>query len=435
MDKVALETLGCKLNQAETDSLARQLLSKGYQLAESAGEADIYVLNTCTVTHVADRKARHLLRLAHRTNPKALIVAIGCYVQRAPEELRQLGIVNLILDNEQKDRLVDILGNRNLRNKGDRSPVKEYHSSKSPEGSCRLVDRTRSLIKIQEGCHSFCSFCIVPYLRGQERSLPLEKVIQQVKERVAAGHKEVTLTGTKIGAYQWEGENHGSLCRLIEGILDQTGVKRLRLSSLQPQDLTPELIRLWAEERLCPHLHLPLQSGSQAMLQQMKRQYSITDYQRAVSLAREAIPDLAITTDILVGFPGEGEREFEESYRFCEKMSLANIHVFPYSPRLGTAAAWMPHQVAERTKKERSQRMLALAQQSAQRFRGRFLGRTMMVLWEGKSKPGVWSGLTANYLRVFVRSEQELTNCLLPVKLVAQHPQGFLGEPVEDSSS
>jgi threonylcarbamoyladenosine tRNA methylthiotransferase MtaB len=416
MDKVALETLGCKLNQAETDSLARQLLSRGYQLAESAREADIYVLNTCTVTHVADRKARHLLRSAHRTNPRALIVAIGCYAQRAPEELGQLGIVDLILGNKQKDRLVEIFGNRNLRNKGARSPYKEYHS------------RTRSLIKIQEGCHSFCSFCIVPYLRGRERSLPLEQVLQQVKERVAAGYKEVTLTGTKIGAYRWNGENHSGLSRLIEYILHQTGIKRLRLSSLQPQDLTPELVRLWADERLCPHLHLPLQSGSQAMLQRMNRPYSIADYERAVSLVREAIPDLAITTDILVGFPGEGEREFEESYRFCQKMGLAKIHVFPYSPRLGTAAAGMPHQVEERLKKERSQRMIALAQQSAQHLREQFLGRTMPVLWEGKSEQGIWSGLTANYLRVFIRSEQELTNRLLPVKLVAEHSQGFLGE-------
>jgi threonylcarbamoyladenosine tRNA methylthiotransferase MtaB len=416
MDKVALETLGCKLNQAETDSLARQLLSKGHQLAESAREADIYVLNTCTVTHVADRKARHLLRLAHRTNPRALIVAIGCYAQRAPEELGQLGVVGLILGNKQKGRLVEILENRNLRSKGARSPYKEYHS------------RTRSLIKIQEGCHSFCSFCIVPYIRGQERSLTLEKVIQQVKERVAAGYKEVTLTGTKIGAYRWNGENHSSLPHLIEHILQQTGIKRLRLSSLQPQDLTPELVRLWTDERLCPHLHLPLQSGSQAMLQRMNRPYSIADYERAVSLAREAIPDLAITTDILVGFPGEGEREFEESYRFCQKMGLAKIHVFPYSPRPGTAAARMPHQVDERMKKERSQQMLDLAQQSAQRLREQFLGRTMPVLCEGKSEPGVWSGLTANYLRVFIRSEQELTNRLLPVKLVAEHPQGFLGE-------
>lgn len=416
MDKVVLETLGCKLNQAETDSLARQFLSKGYQWAESAREADIYVLNTCTVTHVADRKARHLLRSAHRANPGALIVAIGCYAQRAPEELRQLGIVDLILSNEQKDRLVEILESNNLSNREARSPYKEYHS------------RTRSLIKIQEGCHSFCSFCIVPYTRGKERSLPLEKVIQQIKERVAAGYKEVTLTGTKIGAYQWNGENHGGLPRLIEYILHQTGVKRLRLSSLQPQDLTPALVRLWADERLCPHLHLPLQSGSQAMLQRMNRQYSIADYQRAVSLVRQAIPDLAITTDILVGFPGEGGKEFEESYRFCQEMGLANIHVFPYSPRLGTAAARMPHQVEGRVKKERSQRMLALAQQSAQHFRKQFPGRTMTVLWEGKSEQGVWSGLTSNYLRVFLKSKRQLTNRLLPVKLVAEHPQGLLAE-------
>ena len=422
MDRITLETLGCKLNQAETDCLARRLLSGGYQWAESAREADVYVLNTCTVTHVADRKARHLLRSARRANPRALIVAIGCYAQRAPEALKQLGIVDLILGNEQKDRLVEILENRSLRDKGARSACKEYHSSKS------LVDRTRSLIKIQEGCHSFCSFCIVPYLRGKERSLPPEKVIQQVKERVAAGYKEVTLTGTKIGAYRWNGENHAGLPRLIEYILHQTGVKRLRLSSLQPQELTPDLVRLWTDERLCPHLHLPLQSGSQSMLQRMNRQYSIADYQRAVSLAREAIPDLAITTDILVGFPGEGEREFEESYRLCQEMGLANIHVFPYSPRLGTEAARLPHQVEGRVKKERSQRMLALAQQSAQHFRKQFLGRTMPVLWERKSEQGVWSGLTSNYLRVFLKSEMQLTNRLLPAKLVAEHSQGLLAE-------
>jgi len=416
MDKVALETLGCKLNQAETESLARQFLSRGYQLAESAREADIYVLNTCTVTHIADRKTRHLLRLAHRTNPRALIIAIGCYAQRAPEELRQLGIVNFILANKEKNHLVEILETKNLGNKGARSPHKEYQR------------RTRSLVKIQEGCNDFCSFCIVPYTRGRERSLPLEEVLQEVKARVVSGYKEVTLTGTKIGAYGWNGGNSGELSRLIEHILDKTGVKRLRLSSLQPQDLTPELVKLWADDRLCPHLHIPLQSGSEAILKRMRRRYSIDDYERAVSLVREAIPGIAITTDILVGFPGEGEKEFEESYHFCEKMGLANIHVFPYSPRLGTAAARMPRQVEERVKKERSQRMLALAQQSAQHFREQFLGRTMTVLWERKSDQATWNGFTANYLRVFTRSERELSNRLLPVKLVAEHNQGLLGE-------
>lgn len=410
MPRLALETLGCKLNQAETESLARQLLSKGYQLAGSAQEADVYVLNTCTVTHIADRKARHLLRLARRSNPRALIVAIGCYAQRAPEEIRQLGMVDLVLDNKGKNHLVEILT-------GDRE--EEVGNPQSEH------QRTRSLIKIQEGCNDFCSFCIVPYIRGRERSLPLDEVLREVKARVAVGYKEVTLTGTKIGTYQLNGDG---LTRLVEHVLSKTELPRLRLSSLQPQELAPELIKLWADHRLCTHLHIPLQSGSEAILRRMNRRYSIADYEKAASLVREAIPEIAITTDILVGFPGEGEREFEESYRFCEKLGFANIHVFPYSTRHGTAATRTPNQVKEKVKKERSQRMLVLAEQSRQKFRQQFLGRTMAVLWERESEQGVWSGLTANYLRVFTRSEQQLTNRLLPVNLIAEHAQGLLGE-------
>lgn len=410
MPRLALETLGCKLNQAETESLARQLLSKGYQLAGSAEEADVYVLNTCTVTHIADRKARHLLRLARRSNPRVLIVAIGCYAQRAPEEIKQLGMVDLILDNKGKNHLVEILTRDRKEEVGN--PQSEHQ-------------RTRSLIKIQEGCNDFCSFCIVPYIRGREHSLPLEEVLREIKARVAAGYREVTLTGTKIGAYRLNGDG---LTRLVEHVLSQTELPRLRLSSLQPQELTPELINLWADDRLCPHLHIPLQSGSEAILRRMNRRYSIADYERAASLVREAIPELAITTDILVGFPGEGEREFEESYRFCEKLGFANIHVFPYSTRHGTAATRTPNQVKEKVKKERSRRMLVLAEQSRQKFRQQFLGRTMAILWERESEQGVWSGLTANYLRVFTRSEQQLTNRLLPVKLIAEHAEGLFGE-------
>lgn len=417
MNKVALESLGCKLNQAETESFARQFLNKGCQLTESVKEADIYVLNTCTVTHVADRKTRQSLRSVRRTNPQALIVAVGCYAQRAPEQLSRLGIVDLVLSNREKDRLVELVeGNRNLGSKEAGNPRPGFHR------------RTRSLLKIQEGCNSFCSFCIVPYTRGREHSLPPEEVLQEVKERVAAGYKEVVLTGTKIGAYRWNGQSPGGLPRLIEHILERTGVQRLRLSSLQPQELTPELVRLWADDRLCPHLHLPLQSGCQAVLDRMNRGYSIADYERAVSLVRHAIPDLAITTDVLVGFPGEEAREFEESYRFCQRMGYAKIHVFPYSPRLGTAAATMPRQVKEGVKKDRTQQMLALARQSAQRFREQFFGRTMPVLWESKLDRATWSGLTANYLRVFTQSEQDLTNRLLKARLVGDHTEGLLGE-------
>ena len=416
MKKVALETLGCKLNQAETESLAKQLLSGGYQLAESPEEADVYVLNTCTVTHIADRKARHLLRSARRSNSEALIIAIGCYAQQAPLELRQLGIVDLTLDNKEKNHLVEILEGKlgNTGNKGN------------PNNGRR--SRARSFVKIQEGCDDFCSFCIVPYTRGREHSIPQEDVLSEVRARSVSGYKEVTLTGTKIGAYRQNGKNSAGLPSLIEAILKEKGLERLRLSSLQPQDLTPELVNLWTDRRLCPHLHIPLQSGCQTTLEMMRRGYSVDDYERAISFVREAIPNLAITTDIIVGFPGEGEKEFEESYSLCEKMGFANIHVFPYSSRLGTEAVHMPHQLDESIKKLRSQRMLALAKRSAQQFKERFLGQTMPVLWERKSEQGIWSGLTDNYLRVFTRSGEDLTNRLLPAKLAAKHAQGLLGD-------
>ena len=417
MTKVALEALGCKLNQAETEALAHQLLSKGYQLTESVGEADVYVLNTCTVTHIADRKARHLLRSARRSNPRALIIAVGCYAQRVPEELRRLGAADLILSNEGSGHLTEIIGS--IGGTRQEEPTNGYNG---------CWNRTRSLVKIQEGCNDYCSFCVVPYTRGRERSLPVEEILQEVKARAAAGYKEVVLTGTKIGGYRWNGQSSQGLAGLINHILNETGIERLRLSSLQPQDLTPELVRLWADNRLCPHLHIPLQSGSEAILRRMNRQYSVADYERAVCSVREAISDLAVTTDILVGFPGEGEREFEESYCFCERMGFANIHVFPYSARPSTAASVMPDRVEGKVKKERSQRMLTLARQSAERFRHQFLGRTMTVLWENRSDRTIWDGLTANYLRVFASSSQDLSNRLLAVTLVADSGHGFLGE-------
>ncbi len=421
MSKIALESLGCKLNQAETESLARQLIDRGHQLTESAKEADVYVLNTCTVTHVADRKARQLLRAAQRANPEATTVAIGCYAERAGNELGRLGAVDLVLGNREKDRLVDILearGSIGATAKGGRG--RDYQT------------RTRSLVKIQEGCDSFCSFCVVPYTRGKEHSLPPETIVHQVDVRAASGYKEVVLTGTRVGAYRWNGQGRFGLPHLVDLILDRTDIERLRLSSLQPQDLTPALLGLWANERVCPHIHMPLQSGSQVILERMKRPYSAADYERAVSLARAAIPDLAITTDIIVGFPGEGEREFEESYRFCQSIGFAGIHVFPYSMRPGTAAAAMPHRVDERVKRQRSQRMLALARQSRQRFMERHVGRRMTVLWESRMEQSTWSGLTANYLRVFTESEEDLTNQLLEVRLAAERAGGLLGELVTE---
>jgi threonylcarbamoyladenosine tRNA methylthiotransferase MtaB len=400
--RIALDTLGCKLNQAETELLARQFAEAGHSLVSRLVEADVYILNTCTVTHVADSKSRRLLRMAHRQNPSALVVAAGCYAQRAPGELEQIEGVGLVAGNDDKLNLLKL--------------VERAGSSRQRglAGNSGAEVRTRSLVKVQDGCNSFCAYCIVPVVRGREKSLPADEIVNEVKHRVADGYKEVVLTGTKIGSYSDGGVG---LEGLLEGILDETDVARLRLSSLQPQEISPGLIGLWGDERLCPHFHLALQSGSDGVLDRMKRQYSVSDYEKAVSLIRGQVPEAAITTDIIVGFPGETEEDFEESYRLCREMEFARIHVFNYSPRAGTEAALLSHPVESKVRKQRSQRMLALAEKSIENFRRRFSGKTMTVLWEKQSGRGVWSGMTGNYIKVYKESDEDLSNRMLPVKL------------------
>jgi threonylcarbamoyladenosine tRNA methylthiotransferase MtaB len=291
---------------------------------------------------------------------------------------------------------------------------KLHRDPQALSGRKTRVRRTRTFVKVQDGCNTPCSYCIVPLVRGRETSLPVNEVISEVGERVAEGYQEVVLTGTKIGQYHHDGTD---LKGLLERILAETGVPRVRLSSLQPQEISPGLLHLWSDERLCSHLHLSLQSGSDPILARMSRRYGTTEYKQVVSLIRERVPDTAITTDVIVGFPGETDDEFEESYRFCQRMEFARIHVFPFSARSGTVAAQMPGQVDSETKKRRSDSMLTLAEESARNFRQRFSGRTMTVLWEQRTGEGIWSGVTGNYLRVFTESKEDLSNRLTPVRL------------------
>ena len=403
---VALDTLGCKLNQADTELLAKQFAEAGCRLVSQVDEADVYILNTCTVTHIADRKSRHRLRLAHRRNPNALVIATGCYAERAHQEIAQIAGVDFVVGNRQRAHLVKLVE----RSGGMRSPARGHGR---PAANNHAGLRTRAFIKAQDGCNSFCAYCIVPSVRGRERSVPVDQIVADVRDRVSHGYKEAVLTGTKIGSYNYNGAN---LKRLLEWILAESDVARLRLSSLQPQEISPQLIGLWRDNRLCPHFHLSLQSGSDGVLNRMKRRYSVNHYQEAVSLIRSIVPQAAITTDIIVGFPAETEEAFKESYQFCRQMGFARIHVFPYSPRQGTQAAQMPQQVGDKVKKQRTQRMLTLAEESAQNFRQQFLGETMMVLFEQRTN-GVWSGLTDNYIKVYTKSDEDLRNKLLPVKL------------------
>lgn len=410
---IALDSLGCKLNQAEIQSLARQLEAAGYKLVDADAKADIYILNTCTVTHVADRKSRHLLHQARRRNPKARLIAIGCYAHRAPDELEKIEGVELVLGNDRKMNLPGLL-----------TDSTNQHQTPIPPSGPHAVRRTRTFLKIQDGCHNFCAYCIVPYVRSREYCVATDNILAQIKGLVANGYREVVLTGTEIGNYK---NGDVNLAGLIGRILAGTPLPRLRLSSLQPHHISSSLIELWRDARLCPHFHLSLQSGSDAVLQRMQRRYTIADYRKAVKLIRNVMLDAAITTDVIVGFPGETEAEFEETLNFCREMEFARVHVFPFSPRPGTAAATMPQPIADAVKKERSSQMLALSKESVKAFQQGFIGKTMNVLWEQRQQ-GVWNGLTGNYIKVYAESSKALANLITPVRLIKLYRDGMWGE-------
>jgi threonylcarbamoyladenosine tRNA methylthiotransferase MtaB len=393
---VFIKTLGCRLNQAESEHLELSLAEKGYSPSSSPFTAEILILNTCTVTHIADRKSRRFLRWMRKVNPGAKVLVTGCYARRDPKVLSMLA--DAVLPYEE-----DIL--KVLK------PEKERNDF--------VLTRPRSLIKAQEGCNHFCSFCIVPYVRGRERIIAPGEVIAEISHRVRLGYKEVTLTGTNIGSYP-------ELSRLVYDILQETNIDRIRLSSLKPQDITPGLLDLFCDQRVCPHFHLPLQSGSDDTLLRMKREYSTAQYRKAVSLIRERLPHAAITADIIVGFPQEREEEFAESLEFCREMNFARIHTFPFSPRGGTAAYHLP-QVGDKVKRGRAKIMSQLSEESQTQFRKIFLGQIRAVLWEEKVGR-VWSGLTDNYLRVFTHAGQDLRGKFSNTVLLREVGGGIWGE-------
>lgn len=410
--RVAIQTLGCKLNQAESESLAHQLTESGYQVVAPDGPTDIYILNTCTVTGIADRKCRNLLRRARAAHPQSLTVAAGCYVKRADGEIRDLG-AGIVAHAGDQASLVGRL-------KATRPPRTGVVDEQ------KHAQRMRSFVKIQDGCNSRCAYCIVPAVRGPEKSLDISVVLAQVHNRLAAGYREVVLTGTNIGSYESDGVR---LSRLVQLVLSQTGVTRLRLSSLQPDDVTDELLTTFDDPRLCRHVHMPLQSGSSAVLRRMGRRYTIEEYRQAFATVVGAVPDVAVTTDMIVGFPGETEDEYRESLELCRELGFATMHVFPYSLRPGTPAARM-EQVASVVKKSRTAEFLNLARECQHSFQDRFIGRTMDVLWESKVEgtADTWSGLTGNYIRVRTRSTADISNAVLPTWLVRRVGRQVVGD-------
>ncbi len=408
--KIFLETLGCKLNQAETESLAWQFAASGHHIVDSVTEADVFIMNTCTVTGTADAKVRRRLRAAHQRNPDAFVVATGCYAQREPGALAAISGVGLVVSNADKPLLPELL-NEVVRGASLRPAVEPAEAVAAiPPAS----PRTRSFLKVQDGCQGACAYCVVPLVRSEERSVPAETVLAEVRHRLARGIREIVLTGTEVGSYADRGRH---LKDLLGDILAGTGITRLRLSSVQPQEISPALLSLWRDSRLCPHFHLSIQSGSDATLRAMRRRYSVFNYIHALSLIRESVPQAAVTTDIIVGFPGETDTTFEESLRVCRELQFARIHVFPFSPRPGTAAASFPGRVDSRVVRARTKRMLSLAEESAHSFRVAFRGHTRPVLWERRDASGAWSGFTDNYIPVTLRSVENLENCITPFTL------------------
>jgi threonylcarbamoyladenosine tRNA methylthiotransferase MtaB len=415
MMRVFLTSVGCKLNQSEVESWARHLAAFGCEVVVDPAAADLHVVNTCTVTHVAAHKSRQLVRRCHRANPQAQVVVTGCYAEMSPAEASSLPGVTLVLGTVGKEHLAETiaerLGLQRVQETRGLRPIPSRHA--------------RAWVKIQDGCDNACTYCIVHIARGRQRSRPLSEVLAEILARQAEGYQEMVLTGVHIGAY---GRDQGTtLAALIETILTQTQFRRLRLTSIEPWDVTDDLLTLWENPRLCRHLHLPLQSGCDATLQRMNRRYTTVHYHDLLRRAREAIPHLAVTTDVIVGFPGEDEGEFATSSAFVTAMEFARIHVFPFSARPGTVAAALPNAVPPQTKDRRVAQMLGIARQSATAFHRRFLGKTMDVLWESGAA-GRWSGLTDNYIRVEAASHQDLHNRILPVRLSGLTEDGLCGE-------
>ncbi len=434
----AIHTLGCKLNTADAQAISFALLEHGFAEVPFDAPADLYIVNTCTVTHIADKKGRQYLRKARQTGgADALVAAIGCYTAVAPEDAEAMPEVDRVLGSVDKERIVAEAVERfadRLAAVGVRDTHLHTHAA----------HRTRRTIKIQEGCDANCTFCIVPLARGRSVSVAAERVCREVAESATMGYQEVVLTGTYVGMYreasgqQAEGSGQPDvgarvpsgrdeppfrhsvlkLPDLLHRILAGPTPPRIRLTSVGPAELKPDLLACWADRRLARHLHMPIQSGSARVLRVMRRRYNPNQFRRAVERVRAAIPDCAITTDVIVGFPGETEADFAETLALCRELAFSKIHAFPYSERAGTEAADMADQVRPEVKKERMARALALSNELAIAFHERFIGRIMDVLWEDREPDGRWSGLTDNYLRVLATTNDNVHNRVLPTRLV-----------------
>ena len=417
MRKAAFHNLGCKVNSYETEAMQQLLEDAGYEIVPFQEGADVYIINTCSVTNVADRKSRQMLHRAKKMNPSAAVVAVGCYVQAAGAELKKDEAVDLIVGNNQKKDLVQILDDYFADHENSGEILDIGHSQEYEELHIRrIADHTRAFIKVQDGCNQFCSYCIIPYTRGRVRSRRPEDIEHEVRGIAEAGYKEIVLTGIHLSSYgvDFKDEQQENLLTLIKRLDQIPGIERLRLGSLEPRIVTREFAKELARLRtICPHFHLSLQSGWDATLKRMNRRYNAAEYQACCEILREEFDNPAITTDVIVGFPGETEEEFAETERFLKAIHFYEMHIFKYSRRAGTRAADMPDQVPEGTKSVRSDILLALEKQQSLEYRGRFLGTEEEILLEEPIEidgTKYMMGHTRQYVKGAVPYEEGLKN-------------------------
>ena len=429
--KAAFMTLGCKVNQFETETMEGLFRARGYEVVPFEERADVYVVNTCSVTHLSDRKSRQLIRRAARTNPAACIAVTGCYAQVAPEEIRALEGVRVVLGTKERARIVDYVEDALRADTGAVGTITDIMQARVFEDIPlhALPHRTRAFLKIEDGCQNFCTFCIIPYARGPVKSRALSAVAREMRLLVDAGFHEVVLTGIHLGAYGIDLPAHPTLADACRTALAEEGLRRLRLGSLESVELSAELLELMrTETRFAAHLHLPLQAGCDSVLRAMNRPYTTEQFAQLVADVRAAVPGVAISTDIIVGFPGETEEDFAAGMDFVRQMGFARMHVFPYSARRGTPAARRTDQVPPPVRRERAARMQALAEEMAEAYHRSMLGAVAEVLFETRAD-GVTDGLTETYVRVYtdapvVRGE------IVPVRLTHLYRDGIWGEMV-----
>jgi threonylcarbamoyladenosine tRNA methylthiotransferase MtaB len=430
--KVAFITLGCRVNQYETEAMAEKFIKEGYEVVNHNDFSDVYVINTCTVTNMGDRKSRQMISKVKKINTKAIIAVVGCYAQVSSQEISEIDGVDVILGTKNKGKIVYYVNKAMSENKqqiavNDVSKNKEFEELNIEE----YQDKTRAFLKIQDGCNRFCSYCLIPYARGGVCSKEPEKVLSEVKKLASHGFREIILSGIHTASYGQDLDGNWNLLKLLEEIDKVNGIERIRIGSIDPTFFTDGVInRISSLKKLCPHFHLSLQSGCDETLKRMNRKYTTAQYKKILKELREHIEDVSITTDIIVGFPGETEEEFKATYEFLEDIELSKIHIFKYSPREGTKAAEMPKQLDGNIKEARSKKLIELNRKLEDKFMGRFVDKVMDVLYEDNFKgyKSLYEGYTRNYIKIVSELESTLPGEIVDTKLKRIENGYILGE-------